>query len=131
MTFFQPAIWSSASIRQARRFWPRASTFGGAPSVLRLNYRTTEQIRCYANALLPDRLRTDDGDDETRHTVSLLSGPVPEVLAFRQPPEETQSLAERLRYLLKNGFRSGDIAVFTRTRAVRSDGCAAKRRRSA
>lgn len=90
----------------------------GRSSVLRLNYRTTEQIRRYADALLPDRLRTDDGDDETRHTVSLLSGPAPETLAFTRPHEETQRLAERLTHLLKIGFGPGDIAVFTRTRAA-------------
>lgn len=90
----------------------------GRSSVLRLNYRTTEQIRRYADALLPDRLRTDDGDDETRHTVSLLSGPAPEVLAFTKPHEETQALAERLTHFLNTGFGPGDIAVFTRTRAA-------------
>ena len=90
----------------------------GRSSILRLNYRTTEQIRRYADALLPGSLKDDDGDEETRATVSLLSGPAPEVLSFAYPHQETQSLAERLRYYLKNGFEPRDIAIFTRTRSV-------------
>lgn len=90
----------------------------GRSTVLRLNYRTTEQIRRHADALLPKTLVGADGVTETRTTVSLLRGPDPDLLGFTSPAEEVQAVAERIRYYLTNGFRAGDLAIFARTNSL-------------
>lgn len=90
----------------------------GRSAVLRLNYRTTEEIRRQADALLPGVLEDADGEKEERRTVSLLSGPEPEVLGFADFNDEAQQLAKKLDYCLRSGFTPGDIAIFARTRAL-------------
>jgi hypothetical protein len=90
----------------------------GRSAILRLNYRTTEQIRRYADALLPGVLTNSDGESEERSTVSLLTGPRPQVIRFTDPNDEARYLAERLERWLQGGFEPGDIAVFARTNAA-------------
>jgi mRNA-degrading endonuclease RelE of RelBE toxin-antitoxin system len=93
----------------------------GRSTILRLNYRTTEQIRRYADGLLPEILTDSDGESEARDTVSLLTGPRPQVVSFTDPSDEVRHLAERLEAWLQGGFTPGDIAVFARTNAVLQD----------
>lgn len=90
----------------------------GRAAVLRLNYRTTEQIRRYADSILPEELADVDGNSETRHTISLLSGPKPEVRGFGSAEEEIRYLAEQLQTWLTNGYRACDIAIFARTHQI-------------
>ncbi|MBS3967010.1 MAG: AAA family ATPase [Truepera sp.] len=87
----------------------------GRSSILRLNYRTTEQIRRHADALLPKALVSAAGMSETRTAVSLLRGPDPEVVGFAGPEEEVRAVAEQIGYYLTNGFEPRDIAIFART----------------
>ncbi|HEX3524579.1 MAG TPA: hypothetical protein VHT52_21125, partial [Stellaceae bacterium] len=42
---------------------------------LRVNYRTSAEIRRFSDALLPAKLAEVDGEQETRHTISVLRGP--------------------------------------------------------
>lgn len=93
----------------------------GRSAVLRLNYRTTEEIRRHAEGLLPGTFEDADGEPEERRTVSLLSGPEPEVLGFADANEEARGVAERLDAWLRGGFTPGDIAIFARTRKVLGD----------
>lgn len=81
---------------------------------LRVNYRTTEQIRSAATAVLREsetltgeRLRRNDG-------ISLLSGPPPTVRAFPSTAEEIATLAAALREALTD-MAPEDIAVVART----------------
>lgn len=71
----------------------------GRSKKLYLNYRTTDEIRRQAVALLEgcevDDL--DDGHDETRRYKSLSHGPVPEVLNFGAMDEVLPVLLERLK----------------------------------
>ena len=90
----------------------------GRSSVLRLNYRTTEEIRRYADGLLPEVLEDADGLAESRRTVSLLRGLEPLIKGFADVQAEAQELAELLTACLRGGFRPGDIAVFARTRKL-------------
>jgi DNA helicase IV len=71
----------------------------GRSKKLYLNYRTTDEIRRQAVALLEgcevDDL--DDGHDETRRYKSLSHGPAPEVLNFGAMEEVLPVLLERLK----------------------------------
>ncbi len=90
----------------------------GRSTILRLNYRTTEQIRRYVDTLLPGAIADGDGETEARNAVSVLSGPEPEVALFRDTLEEADHVANWLKALLSGGYEARDIAVFARTKAV-------------
>ena len=69
---------------------------------LRINYRTSHQIRVQADRLLPGVVSDVDGvGDSRRGTVSLFDGPAPVVRLFRDAAAESQAAgawaAERLR----------------------------------
>lgn len=86
---------------------------------LRLNYRTTEQIRKYADGILPASLEDPDGEhDEKRDSISLFSGSNPRVVRARNPAEEVEQVTEFLQRLISNGYAAADIAIFTRTNAL-------------
>jgi len=90
----------------------------GRSHILKLNYRTTEQIRRRADRLLPKELIDIDGETEHRATISLLRGPEPEVLDFASPKQEIDAIASRLEHYLSSGFQPRDIALFARTKSL-------------
>ena len=91
----------------------------GRASKLRINYRTTEQIRSWAMAML-DGLEIDDldGDSEGNEGYkSLLSGPKPEVQHFSSHSDETAFLGKRLKEILKERDAE-DICLVARTNKI-------------
>lgn len=91
----------------------------GRSTRLRLNYRTSEQIRRYADRILPATLDDPDVEGEQkRDAVSLFSGPEPEVVKARNPAEEIEKVTEFLERLTSNGYAAADIAIFARTNAL-------------
>jgi len=93
----------------------------GRSTRLKVNYRTTEQIREFADGLLPGTIAAQDGSEGARATVSLLSGPTPEIVSAGTSQEESEKVAEWLSSLLKTGYGPGDIAIFGRSEAVLRD----------
>ncbi len=89
----------------------------GRSSQLYLNYRTTEQIRDWASALLNgmDVDGLDEDAYDTRQYKSLLSGPKPEFLFCKNPSEEKKLLGRRLKELLKS-HPPEEICIVTRTK---------------
>jgi hypothetical protein len=85
---------------------------------LTVNYRTTDQIRTFADRLLPASLEGEDGEAEGRGTISLLHGPPPEVSGFSSVEEEIEKVAEWLKTRLGEGYRPGDVAMFARTEGL-------------
>ena len=68
----------------------------GRSSKLRINYRTTEQIRAWAVAML-EGMEVDDLDgepDDEKGYRSLLSGPKPECHHFASAGEEQEFLGK-------------------------------------
>lgn len=62
---------------------------------LRVNYRTSHEIRRYADRLLPPELSDVDGNPESRRgTVSVFSGAIPAIEMV--PSVEAEGLADRL-----------------------------------
>ena len=90
----------------------------GRAQRLRVNYRTSAEIRSFSDALLPAKLAEVDGEHESRQTVSVLRGPDPEIAAGESVEEEIAALARWLRDLHARDIEPGQIAIFGRTQRV-------------
>ena len=88
----------------------------GRSHTLRINYRTSHQIRRQADRLLPPELADVDGNAERRGaTVSVFNGPAPEVRTFDSPEDETEAIADWLRARQREGYAPQAIGVFVRS----------------
>lgn len=106
-------------IYRMRSSWAAAGVnVKGRSTRLKVNYRTTEQIRRFADRLMAAELADADGEIEARDTVSLLSGPEPEVHGFPTVDEEIEGVAAWLKPLVGQGYQPRDIGIFGRTEVV-------------
>jgi superfamily I DNA/RNA helicase len=102
----------------ARRFSLRALGIDvrGQSHVLRINYRTTEQIRRFADRVLGDVVDDlDEGRENRRATRSLLRGPEPALHGFKTAAEQHQFIIERISACRREGVGYEEIAVFAHT----------------
>ena len=61
----------------------------GRSQTLKVNYRTSHQIRTHADRLLPLETADADGETDTRHgTISVFDGPAPEVVVLEDADAE-------------------------------------------
>ena len=98
----------------------------GRSFTLRINYRTSHQIRMHADRLLPPTVSDVDGHAEGRRgTVSVFDGSPPTVKVFPNPDAEQKAVGQWISDRLREGRQPHEIGVF-----VRSDG-QLKRARSA
>ena len=88
----------------------------GRSSILRINYRTTEQIRKFADKLLAEEFDDLDGGVESRgRTRSVLRGLDPILTGFQTRAEQFKFVLAEIRRLIDNaGYSLEDIAVFAR-----------------
>jgi superfamily I DNA/RNA helicase len=94
----------------------------GRSSNLKINYRTTEQIRNWSMALLRG-INVDDLDgeeDRERGYKSLLSGAAPEVRKFATPEEEGAFLVETVKEMLRHK-QPEEICLAARTGKLLSE----------
>ncbi len=90
----------------------------GRSHTLRINYRTSHQIRRQADRLLPPELADVDGIAERRGgTVSAFNGPEPCIGVFGSPDEEATAVAEWLTARRQEGYAPHEIALFVRSEA--------------
>jgi len=90
----------------------------GRSHTLRINYRTSHQIRRQADRLLPAELADVDGNAELRRgTVSVFNGPEPDVRVLESAEAETAAIAEWVRACITEGFEPHEIGVFVRSEA--------------
>ena len=88
----------------------------GRSTTLRVNYRTSHQIRQAADRLLPRSVRDVDGmEDERKGTVSVFEGPDPEVRIVRDVEEERRAAVVFLASLAADGIGPEEIGVFVRS----------------
>lgn len=93
----------------------------GRSHILRINYRTTEQIRRFADQLLaPESDNLDDGTEQ-RSSHSLLNGPSPELRGFKTQPLQDQFIVEQIQRTISEGIQPNAIAVFARTKSQLKD----------
>ena len=88
----------------------------GRSRTLRINYRTSHQIRLQTDLLLPPELADVDGNAEQRTaTVSVFNGPPPDMRTFDSPESETEAIAEWLRSRRSEGYAPQAMGVFVRS----------------
>jgi mRNA-degrading endonuclease RelE of RelBE toxin-antitoxin system len=88
----------------------------GRSKTLRVNYRTSHQIREQADRLLgPDITDVDGNKEERRHTVSVFNGPAPQIRTFATEAEESEAVNAWLRVLTADGVQPHEIGVFVRS----------------
>lgn len=104
----------------------------GRSHALKVNYRTSHQIRSLADRLLPPAIVDMDGVEEGRRgTVSVFDGPVPEIALVADEAEEQAALTKFLASCQADGMDHADIGVLVRGEqqlarardAVREAGC--------
>jgi superfamily I DNA/RNA helicase len=90
----------------------------GRSHSLRVNYRTSHQIRRVADRLLSSDVADVDGIVESRTgTNSVFNGPEPEVRLAKSEEEETRIVADWLKTCAADGVEPHELAVFARSDA--------------
>ncbi len=90
----------------------------GRSFTLRINYRTSHQIRTHADRLLPSTVSDVDGNTEGRRgTVSMFDGPQPMVLACPDAGHECNVVGRWISDRLQEGCAPREIGVFVRSGA--------------
>lgn len=87
----------------------------GRSHALKVNYRTSHQIREMADRLLPPALSDLDGVEERRRgTISVFDGPVPQVALLEDEAQERELVALFLMECLQEGIAPSEIGVLVR-----------------
>jgi superfamily I DNA/RNA helicase len=90
----------------------------GRSSTLRINYRTSHQIRAKADLLLEGAVSDVDGNTEERKgTISLFNGPEPQIEVCESSEEEALLVARWLAARIEAGCQPDEIAIFVRSPA--------------
>ena len=105
--FQQPFSWKSLGV-----------DIRGRSRTLRINYRTSHQIRRQADRLLGPELSDVDGNTEKRRdTVSVFNGPEPVIMVLASEAEEMKAVGQWLAERLDEGIKPHEIGVFVRSEA--------------
>ncbi|PZO47502.1 MAG: DNA helicase UvrD [Phormidesmis priestleyi] len=94
----------------------------GRSNILKVNYRTTEQIRRFADNLIA--ISSDDlngGQESRKGTISLLQGPHPILQGFSGPEEEAKFVTAEVQKLTARGLHADEIGIFARTKYLFKD----------
>ncbi|MDP2318234.1 MAG: 3'-5' exonuclease [Acidobacteriota bacterium] len=88
----------------------------GRSRTLRVNYRTSHQIRAQADRLLGSEVSdVDDNKEERSHTVSVFNGPAPDVRVLPDQQREIDDVGEWIAARLKDGVAPHEVGVFVRS----------------
>ena len=90
----------------------------GRSRTLRVNYRTSHQIRMQVDRLLGPEVSDADGNiDDRRDTVSVFNGPPPLIQVLKSEKEEIRAVSAWLSEHLKTGVAPHEFGVFVRSEA--------------
>jgi mRNA-degrading endonuclease RelE of RelBE toxin-antitoxin system len=90
----------------------------GRSRTLRVNYRTSHQIRTQADRLLGPVVTDVDGNSENRNdTVSVFNGPRPAIHSFKSESEEIKTVGNWIAEQAKTGAMPHELGVFVRSEA--------------
>jgi len=90
----------------------------GRSQTLRINYRTSHQIRMQADQLLGSEVTDVDGNvDDRRGTISVFNGPQPDVRILDDDWQEVEEVGNWLNELSKQGMAPHEIGIFVRSPA--------------
>ena len=88
----------------------------GRSQTLRINYRTSHQIRTQADRLLDPQISDVDGNlQERKGTVSVFNGPHPAVQVLADEETESSEVNDWLTTRISDGLQPGEIGVFVRS----------------
>lgn len=88
----------------------------GRAVTLRVNYRTSHQIRSHADRLLPESVVDVDGNAEGRRgTVSVFDGPAPVVQIFSSEAAEIAAVGSWIAARRAEGYDPREIGLFVRS----------------
>lgn len=88
----------------------------GRSRSLKVNYRTSHQIRIGSESLLPESLVEADGVEESRLGVtSVFEGPMPRIEDFDTRTQEMEALSVWISEVLESGVAENEIAILVRT----------------
>ncbi|MCC6205722.1 MAG: UvrD-helicase domain-containing protein [Hyphomicrobiales bacterium] len=88
----------------------------GRSRTLKVNYRTSHQIRQAADRLLPKIvLDVDQNEQDRRGTVSVFNGPDPEIQTFADADQEMKGVADWIRAAVADGIAPAEIGIFVRS----------------
>jgi superfamily I DNA/RNA helicase len=105
--FQQPFSWKAAGI-----------DVRGRSTTLKINYRTSHQIRSQADRLLDPQITDVDGNIEARKgTISLFNGPQPDIKVYKSTTDEIGAVGDWLTNLIETGLQPHEIALFVRSTA--------------
>ena len=105
--FQQPFSWRSLGV-----------DVRGRSRTLRVNYRTSHQIRSQADRLLGNVVIDIDGNIEDRRgTVSIFNGPPPTIIPLGNETEEATAVAEWILEQSTSGLRPHEFGIFVRSEA--------------
>jgi hypothetical protein len=103
--FQQPFSWKSLGV-----------DIRGRSYTLRINYRTSHQIRSCADRLLPPALADVDGNTESRRgTISVFNGVEPVIHTFADTDQEMAAVGRWLSDRIAEGVPPQEIGVFVRS----------------
>jgi superfamily I DNA/RNA helicase/mRNA-degrading endonuclease RelE of RelBE toxin-antitoxin system len=89
----------------------------GRSANLKVNYRTTEQIRRFADRIVGATIDSS-GEPEQRRSVSLLNGPEPEVKVCESVDQEIEAVSAWISEQVAAGITAGEVAIFARTDTI-------------
>ena len=105
--FQQPFSWKSLGV-----------DIRGRSRTLRVNYRTSHQIRMQADRLLGPKVTDVDGNDEDRSdTVSVFNGPPPMIERLKDEAAEIKAVGDWLTERATAGVLPHECGVFVRSAA--------------
>lgn len=105
--FQQPFSWKSLGV-----------DIRGRSRTLRINYRTSHQIRTQADRLLGPVVADVDGNTEDRSdTISVFNGPPPVILTLKDENEEIKAVGNWIAERAKAGVLPHEFGVFVRSAA--------------
>ncbi|MBN1348460.1 UvrD-helicase domain-containing protein [candidate division KSB1 bacterium] len=111
--FQQPFSWKALGINVR-----------GRSSTLRINYRTSHQIRMQADRLLAPELSDVDGNiEERRGTISVFNGPKPAIMILPSLEDEIIAVSKWLSDRMSEGMLPHEIGVFVRSNAELERAC--------
>jgi superfamily I DNA/RNA helicase len=104
--FQQPFSWKSLGV-----------DVRGRSRTLRVNYRTSHQIRTQADRLLGTLVTDVDGNaDDRSDTISMFNGPPPTIQTFKSQNEEIAAVGNWIAERAKDGLLPHEFGVFVRSK---------------
>ncbi len=90
----------------------------GRSRILRINYRTSHQIRKKADKLLGPEISDVDGNTEDRRgAISVFNGPQPNIIVWESAQKEIEAVSKWLTEIIADGIQPEEVAIFVRSEA--------------